>query len=83
MKNLFKKIAILSIAMVVFGCSKDGATGATGNANVQSATVNTTASDWSYVSSANIWRCSYPTPLITSSVVNSGLVHAYIFSSST
>lgn len=26
MKNLFKKIAILSIAMVVFGCSKDSAT---------------------------------------------------------
>jgi hypothetical protein len=30
MKNLFKKIAILSVAMLVFGCSEDGATGATG-----------------------------------------------------
>ena len=30
MKNLFKKIAILSIAMLVFGCSEDGAAGATG-----------------------------------------------------
>ncbi len=62
MKNLFKKIAILSVAMLVFGCSEDGAAGANGingtngtngtngqdgNANVTGiADVTTTSDSW-------------------------------------
>ena len=84
MKNLLKKIAILSIAVVVFGCSKDGADGVNGadgtngNANVQSATVDVISSQWSYYSDLNQWYFGVSAPLITTSILNSGLVHVYM-----
>ncbi len=66
---------------MVFGCSKDGATGATGatgNANVQSSSITVSASQWTYYSSNNTWLSANSAPLITTSIVNSGLVHAYM-----
>lgn len=74
-------MAILSIAILAFGCSKDGAKGADGNANLQSVTVTVTPSQWVFNSSSNIWSYNYSTPLITSSVLSSGLVHTYLLAS--
>ena len=79
-------MALLSLAMLVFGCSKDGATGAqgaTGNANVQSVTVDVIASQWSYASNINQWGFGISAPLITTSILNSGLVHVYMTTDST
>ncbi len=81
MKNLFKKMAILSVAMIVFGCSKDGEKGADGNANVQSVTATVTPSQWVFNSSNNMWSYDYSTNLITASTLSSGLVNCYFFDS--
>ena len=78
MKNLLKKIALLSLAMLVFGCSKDGVKGADGNANVQSVTAVVTPNQWVFNSSSNVWTYDYSTTLITSSTLSSGLVNCYL-----
>ena len=81
MKNLFKKIAILSIAMMVFGCSKDGATGATGatgNANVVGTnSITTTSSSWTSSSGGSLWQASFSAAGITQSVVDRGVISVF------
>lgn len=74
MKNLFKKAVLLSIAMFVFGCSKDGETGPAGpagangingtngingNANVIGSTIfSTTASNWTTDTGGIVWTAT-------------------------
>ncbi|MFC6877042.1 hypothetical protein ACFQZF_11160 [Flavobacterium myungsuense] len=93
MKNLFKKIAILSIAMMVFGCSEDGATGANGangingtngtngndgNANVFGATnVTTTSASWTPSGSGTFWNTTIQIPEITQAVYDKGNVSVF------
>ena len=82
MKNLFKKIAILGIAMIAFGCSKDGANGTNGtngtngNANV-GATADFTILPSNWQSSGNLKYVSITNNSITQSIVNSGIVMVY------
>ena len=85
MKNLFKKIAILSIVLIVFGCSKDGAKGDTGangvdgNANVLgSPTFTTTAANWTSNSGGVYWTASFTgATAITQSIVDNGIVSVF------
>jgi hypothetical protein len=85
MKTLLKKMAILSIAMLVFGCSKDGAdgtdgingtNGTNGNANVIGTSDFTiTPTDWQ--TSGNLKYVNLTNNIITQSIVNTGIVMVY------
>jgi len=88
MKTLLKKMAILSIAMLVFGCSKDGAdgtdgingtngtNGTNGNANVVG-TTDVTILPTQWQTSGNTKFVSIANNNITQSIVNNGLVMVY------
>jgi hypothetical protein len=91
MKNLCKKFAILSIAMIVFGCSKDGeigpqgpagtngsngTNGTNGNANVLgSGDFTITPTDW--LSSGNTKYVNISNSVISQQIVNTGVVMVY------
>jgi hypothetical protein len=81
MKNLLKKIAILSIAMFFFSCSedgKDGEPGADGNANViGTSTVTSSNSNWTSGASGTLWTTTLNVPGITQSIVDRGIVSVF------
>lgn len=99
MKNLFKKMTILSIAMLVFGCSKDGATGATGangingangangtngNANVYGTnSFPVTSGNWTASSANTQWITVLNVPQITQAIVDKGTVSVFWYISNT
>ncbi len=81
MKTLLKKSIVLLLIFTIFSCSKDGATGATGqagangNANVIGTnTVTTTSSNWTSYSSGALWVTNINVSGITQSIVDKGIV---------
>lgn len=83
-------MAILSIAIIVFGCSKDGAkgdtgaTGANGNANVfGSTTFTTTAANWTASNGGVVWSTTLNGATgITQEIVDKGIVSVFLLSGS-
>jgi hypothetical protein len=85
MKNLFKKIAILSIAMLIFGCSEDGKPGEKGepgNANVNVlADFTILPTDWQ--TTGNLKYVTISINGLTQNIVNSSAVMVYQKNAST
>ena len=59
----------------------NGSNGINGNANVKSATITVTNSNWTYNSSAWEYYCVLNNPTITQSIVDNGMVYGFIESS--
>ena len=59
----------------------NGTNGVDGNANVKSATITVTNSNWTYNSSAWEYYCVLNNPTITQSIVDNGMVYGFIQSS--
>lgn len=83
-------MTLLSVAIIVFGCSKDGvdgatgpagpvgATGAPGNANVISiGPFNASANNWASANSNSFWYLSLNVPEITQSITNTGTISVF------
>lgn len=93
MKKLIEKMILLTIAIIVFGCSKDGvdgvdgatgpagpvgATGADGNANVISVgPFNASATNWASANSNSFWYLSLNVPEISQSISNTGTISVF------
>lgn len=71
-------MAFLGVAIIVFGCSKDGVdgiNGADGNANVIGTnTITVSSSSWTSIDNGRMWGVNLSATGITQSIVDKGII---------